>query len=284
MGEAVRVLVGQAGGDLADVARVGLGTPGPQDIPAGILLNPGNLPGWNNFPIRDRVAASCGRPVTFANDANAAAYGEFWVGSGREFPSLVLLTLGTGVGGGIIIGDVVVEGAHSHGGECGHIIVDTSPAARICPSGHRGDLEAYASATALVSAAREALAAGGRGPLADAVARGETLSPILVARAAAADDPLARKLILDAAGWLGIGVVTLMHTLDPAAVILGGAMTFGGEADPVGRAFIGRVREVVRDRAFPVLAERTPIRYASLGGDAGSIGAAGLARLAHRRG
>lgn len=284
MGGAVHALARQAGIASADVARVGLGTPGPQDIPAGILLDPGNLPGWENFPIRDRVAAHCGRPVTFNNDANAAAYGEFWVGSGREFPSLVLLTLGTGVGGGIILGDVVVEGAHSHGGECGHIIVDTSPTARTCPSGHRGDIEAYASATALVAAAREALAAGGRGPLADAVARGEALSPILVARAAVADDPLARGLILDAAGWLGIAVVTLLHTLDPAAVILGGAMTFGGEADPIGRAFIGRVREVVRDRAFPVLAARTVIRYASLGGDAGSIGAAGLARLAHRRG
>jgi len=75
-----------------------------------------------------------------------------------------------------------------------------------------------------------------------------------------------------------------MHTIDPAAVILGGAMTFGGAADPVGKAFIERIRAEVRARAFPVLAERTVIRYADLGGDAGSIGAAGLARLAHRRG
>jgi glucokinase len=91
-------------------------------------------------------------------------------------------------------------------------------------------------------------------------------------------------LILDAARWLGIGIVTLMHTIDPEAVILGGAMTFGGEADPVGRAFIERIRTEVRSRAFPTLAERTVIRYAELGGDAGSIGAAGLARLDHRKG
>ena len=146
------------------------------------------------------------------------------------------------------------------------------------------DLEAYASATALVAAARAALAGGGRGPLAEAVGRGEALSPILIARAAAAGDPLAMELILDAARWLGIGIVTLMHTIDPEAVILGGAMTFGGEADPVGRAFIDRIRAEVRARAFPVLAAQTVIRYAELGGDAGSIGAAGLARLAHRRG
>jgi glucokinase len=284
MGGTVRLLAKSAGIAAADIARVGLGTPGPHDLRSGLILRAGNLPGWDNFPIRDRVAAHCGHAVTYANDANAAAYGEFWVGSGREYSSLILLTLGTGVGGGIIIGDTNVEGAHSHGSECGHVIVDTSPTARTCTFGHSGDIEAYASATALVAAAREALAAGGHGPLADAVAGGERLTPIVIARAAAAGDELARGLILDAARWLGIGVVSLMHTIDPEAVILGGAMTFGGEADPIGRAFIDRVRAEVRARAFPVPAERTVIRYAALGGDAGSIGAAGLARIDHRRG
>ena len=284
MGLAVHTLARQAGLTSADIAGVGLGTPGPHDLSRGLILRAGNLPGWENFPIRDRVATHCGHPVTYANDANAAAYGEFWVGSGRDYSSLVLLTLGTGVGGGIIIGDTNVEGAHGHGSECGHIIVDTSPSARTCPSGHRGDLEAYASATALVAAARAALAAGGRGPLAEAVDGGTALSPILIARTAAAGDPLAMDLILDAARWLGIAIVTLMHTIDPEAVILGGAMTFGGEADPIGRAFIERIRAEVRSRAFPVPAAQTVIRYAELGGDAGSIGAAGLARLAQRRG
>ena len=102
------------------IARVGLGSPGEMDIPSGMLLTPINLKGWNNFPIRDRVSHHCGLPVDFENDANAAAYGEFWVGSGREFQSMVLLTLGTGIGCGIIIGDMVVQGAHSHGGEAGH--------------------------------------------------------------------------------------------------------------------------------------------------------------------
>ncbi len=284
MGGTVRVLAETAGIAAADIARVGLGTPGPHDLRSGLILRSGNLPGWDNFPVRDRVAAHCGHAVTHANDANAAAYGEFWVGSGREYSSLILLTLGTGVGGGIIIGDTNVAGAHSHGSECGHVIVDTSPTARRCPFGHSGDIEAYASATALVAAAREALAAGGRGPLADAVAGGERLTPIVIARVAAAGDELARGLILDAARWLGIGVVSLMHTIDPEAVILGGAMTFGGEADPIGRAFIERVRAEVRSRAFPVPADRTVIRYAELGGDAGSIGAAGLARIDHRQG
>lgn len=283
MGRAVHTLASLAGVATTDIARVGLGSPGPLDIPSGVIVRAGNLPGWDGFPLRDRVAAHSGRGVTFANDANAAGYGEYWVGSARGASSLVMLTLGTGVGGGIIVGDVNVEGAHSHGSECGHILVDPSPDARICPCGQPGHLEAYTSATSLVAMARERIAAGAGGSLAAAVAAGEELTTILVAREAERGDALATALVEEVACWLGIGIVTLLHTIDPEAVVIGGAMTFGREANPVGRAFLERVKAEVRRRTFAVLAERTSIRYASLGGDAGSIGAAGLARLDHRR-
>jgi glucokinase len=283
LGRSVHTLASLAGIATSDIARVGLGSPGPLDLARGTIVRAGNLPGWDDFPLRDRVAAHSGRDVTFANDANAAGYGEFWVGSARGATSLVLLTLGTGVGGGIIVGDVNVEGAHSHGSECGHILVDPSPTARMCPCGQPGHLEAYTSATSLKAMTRERIAAGGTGSLAAAVAAGEELTPILVAREAERGDALATDVLMEAARWLGIGIVTLMHAIDPEAVVIGGAMTFGRESNPVGRAFLDRVREEVRRRTFPVLAERTSIRYASLGGDAGSIGAAGLARLDHRR-
>jgi glucokinase len=283
MGEAVHVLARQAGIATADIAAVGLGSPGPLDLAAGTIVRAGNLVGWDNFPLRDRVAAHCGLPVTFANDANAAAYGEFWVGSGREYDSLVLLTLGTGVGGGIIIGDLNVEGAHSHGSECGHMIVDPAAEARRCPCGQTGHLEAYASAKSLVARAEEAIAAGATGSLATAVAAGERLTPILVGREAEAGDGLATDLVMETARWLGIGIVSLLHAIDPEAVMIGGAMTFGGERAPVGRAFLERIRAEVHRRTFPTLAEKTVIGYASLGGDAGGIGAAGLARLAATR-
>ena len=254
MGRAVHTVANLAGIAPAEIAAVGLGTPGPQDIPTGTIIRAGN--------------------------ANAAAYGEFWVGSGQEYSSLLLLTLGTGVGGGIVIGNEALEGAHSHASECGHIIVDPAPSARKCPCGHTGHLEAYTSATALQCLAREALdsEAGRLGPLATAVAGGEELTPILIASAAAAGDTRALEIILNSARWLGIGVVSLMHTIDPAAVVLGGAMTFGGEQSPIGRAFLERVRQEVRMRALPTLAAQTPIRFARLGGDAGYIGAAGMAR------
>ncbi len=282
MGQAVHRLATLAGIPTTDITRVGVGSPGPLDLAAGTIVRAGNLVGWDDFPLRDRVAAHCGLPVTFANDANAAAYGEFWIGSGRDFDSLVLLTLGTGVGGGIIIGDINIEGAHSHGSECGHMIVDPSPSARMCPCGQPGHLEAYASAKSLVAMATEAIAAGGTGSLAQAVTGGETLTPILVGREADAGDSLATELVLETARWLGIGIVTLLNVIDPAAVMIGGAMTFGKDASPVGRAFLARIRDEVRQRGFPTLVKNTVIGYASLGGDAGSIGAAGLARLATR--
>jgi len=282
MGRAVQTLCEQLGVRIDDLARVGLGTPGPQDLRTGEIIKAGNLPGWDRFPIRDRVSLHCGREVTYANDANAAAYGEYWVGGAQDCQSLVLLTLGTGVGGGIIIEDLSIDGAHSHGSECGHMLVDPAENARLCPCGQRGHLEAYASATSLKALARERLAASPDGSLFKALAGGEELTPILISREAAAGDPLAMDLILEAGRWLGIGIVSLMHTIDPEIVLIGGAMTFGGEQATVGRAFIERIRAEVRSRTFPLLAEKTQIHFASLGGDAGYIGAAGLARAVER--
>ena len=283
MGQSVGLLADCVGRDRSEISAVGLGTPGPQNLSTGVLLKPGNFPGWENFPIRERVAEHCGHTVTYANDATAAAYGEFWVGSGRDDSSLVLLTLGTGVGGGIIIHDMTIEGAHSHGAECGHIIVDSSPSARICPCGQPGHLEAYASATALNARASERLKDGAVGSLADAVAQGELITPILIGRHAEQGDAVAMDLLMETADWLAVGIVTLMHTIDPSAIILGGAMTFGREDHPVGRAFLDRIDTCVRRHTFPTLAEKTAIRFATLGGNAGSIGAAGLGRLAWKQ-
>lgn len=283
MGQAALAAIEQAGLEVDQVARVGLGTPGTMDIPAGMLLDPPNLPGWTNFPVRDEVSRHCGRPVTFANDAGAAAYGEFWVGIGRDMPSMVLFTLGTGIGCGIIVGDLSIDGEHSHGAECGHLIIDYHDDARMCNCGQRGHLEAYASAVSLVKRAHEALAGGRKSSLKMRLETENELTPLVIAEEADQGDAFALELVLDTAAFLGIGIVSVLHTIDPAGVVLGGAMTFGGGNAPLGRQFLDRVRQEVKRRAFPVLAERTSIEFASLGGDAGYIGAAGLARLEHRR-
>lgn len=282
MGEAVLRVVADAGLRPEQVTRVGLGSPGTMDIPAGLLLDPPNLPGWDNFPLRDRVSHHCRYPVSFVNDAGAAAYGEYWVGAARDFKSLVMFTLGTGVGCGIILNGFSIDGEHSHGAECGHVIIDHRPDARQIPGGMTGHLEAYASATAVIKRTHEALAAGRKTSISGRLEGGEELTPKLVAEEAEQGDGLALELIDETAYYLAVGVVTLMHTIDPSGVLLGGAMTFGGHGTELGRRFLDTVRREVRRRAFPVLAERTTIDYAQLGGDAGYIGAAGVARSHHR--
>jgi len=279
MGKAALQVAAQAGVDIADIGRVGLGSPGTMDIPAGKLLEPANLKGWNYFPLRDRVSHHCGLPVTFANDADAAAYGEFWVGSGRDFHSMVLLTLGTGVGSGIIIGDLCLNGEHSHGGECGHAIINCSPDARLCACGQRGHLEGYTSATAVINRTREALDAGRASSLNDHIKQGCILTPKLVAEHAGKGDQLSLDIVMETARYLGVGITNIMHTLDPNGVLLGGAMTFGGSETELGRSFLAEIKAEVKRRAYAILAEKTVIDFATLGGDAGYIGAAGLARL-----
>jgi glucokinase len=279
----VERMLGALGLGLSDVAGVGLAVPGTMDIPRGMFLQPHNLPHWHYFPIRDCVAEAFSLPTAFANDANAAAYGEFWVGSGQKYHSIVLLTLGTGVGGGIIIGDLSVDGENSHGSECGHIIIDNSPAARMCGCGQPGHLEAYCSATALVKRVQELLDNGRSSSLKTRITPADPLTALMIAEAADSGDSLSFEAIMELGTWLGLGCVSLMHTIDPGAVILGGAMNFGGHEDPVGRRFIEHVRGVVRQHAFPIPAQRTTIDYALLGGDAGFIGAAGIARLEHHR-
>lgn len=282
MAESVREATRQAGLSLSQIAHVGLGSPGTMDIPRGYLIQPVNLKGWDNFPIRDRVAHHCGLPVAFENDANAAAYGEFWVGAGREYRSLVLFTLGTGIGCGVIIGDVVLDGENSHGAECGHMIIDMSDNARVCGCGRSGHLEAYASATAVIKRTQEALDAGRASSLSKRLAEGAELTPLLVYEEASRNDPLALEIILDTARYMGVGAVNLLHTVDPNAILIGGAMTWGGKETTIGRRFLDRMQEEINKRAFALLAERIHLEYASLGGDAGFIGAAGVARLAYQ--
>ncbi|NQU25903.1 MAG: ROK family protein [Candidatus Nealsonbacteria bacterium] len=286
MGQAVLDAIAKAGLDLSAIARVGLGSPGTMDIPAGMLIEPVNLRGengdeWNNFPIRDRVAHHCGLPTSFANDAAAAAYGEFWVGSGRELSSLVLFTLGTGIGCGIIIGGVSIDGENSHGAECGHIVVNDADDARLCGCGQPGHLEAYASATAVIKRTRELLDAGRSSSLVDRLNNGDKLTPKLIGAEAEAGDELSLEIIMEVARYMGVGTVNLMHTVDPSGVLFGGAMTFGRNATELGRQFLARIKQEIDRRAFTVLAERIVLDYASLGGDAGYIGAAGIARADH---
>jgi glucokinase len=272
MCEAIRLAVAEAGISVDDLTAIGVATPGMMDIPRGLILDPPNLKPWRNVEVPKFVSGVFGKPVAFQNDANAAAMGEFWVGAGRDYTSMVLMTLGTGVGGGIILQDRVLEGAHSHGGELGHLRIDLPDHGRLCGCGRRGCLEAYASATAVVARTREALAES------DEPSHLRDLSPDEFTAEAIFDaahvlDPLALKIVADTALYLGLGAAALISTIDPQAIVFGGGMTAAGEA------FLNQIRDAVRKYALSYPAERVHIRYATLGSDAGFIGAAACAKM-----
>lgn len=283
IGKSINNLISRVGLKPGEIARVGLGAPGILDFAAGKMVNPTNFPGWNGFPVRDRLAIQCGLPVSLVNDASAAAYGEFWVGSGRMFHSLVMLTLGTGVGCGIIVGDLIIEGENGHGTECGHIIIDSADNARRCSCGQRGHLEAYASATAVIQRAYELIKSGEPTSLRDRVEKGEKLTPLMVGEEAENGDRASLRLVMDTAKYIALGLVSLMHTIDPSGILIGGSMTFAMEHWTLGNRFLDQIRQEVYSRTFPTLAENTIIEFASLGSDAGYLGAAGIARIEHQR-
>ena len=189
---------------------------------------------------------------------------------------MVLFTLGTGVGCGIILHDTILEGQHSHGAEVGHTKIEmTNP--RRCGCGRWGCLEAYASATSVVNRALEALNSTRidstlRGVLR---ARGELTSRDIF-EASSSGDAFAAKIVEDTAFYLAVGAMNMMHTIDPDMVVFGGGMIAAGES------FLTRIRSHVKELAFPVPAEKTAICYARLGTDAGFIGAAACARKLYR--
>jgi glucokinase len=292
MCETVRRAIADAHLQMADVSAIGIATPGTMDIPAGIILDPPNLRPWKNVPVRKHLEDTFDKPTAFQNDANAAAYGEYWAGAGRHSRSMVLFTLGTGIGCGIIINDAILEGEHSHGAEVGHTIVEMTTG-RMCGCGQRGHLEAYASATAVVRRAEEALNQdGGMSilhqnyssprhlplfPQGRADGSEKQLSARDVFEAAHQGDGLAKTIVEETAYYLAVGAVNMMHTINPDMVVFGGGMIAAGES------FLDSIRHHVKRMAFPVPAEKTRICYAELGNDAGFIGAAACGRQLFRR-
>lgn len=269
--QAGREAVAAAGLTLKEIAAVGVGSPGPMDLKEQIIINPHNLPGWLNLPLAARVGEELGLPAVLQNDANAAAFGEYWAGVGRGTHSLVQFTLGTGIGCGVVIGGKILEGEHSHGAEAGHIrIALDNP--RYNSTGLYGSLEAYASAKAVVERTEEMLKEGKPSSLTSQKKSGAPLTAKMIFDAAAAGDELGERIVDQTAFYLAIGAVNLMHVIDPNIVVFSGGMIAAGET------FLAKIRAYVKENALPVPAAKTVITYAQLGTDAGFIGAAGCAR------
>ena len=253
------------GASRADFLGVGLGAPGPLDRARGLVVVAPNL-GWHDYPLRDNVAGRTGLPATLDNDANCATMGEWWLGAGRGTRTMVGLTIGTGIGGGLIIDGELFHGATDVAGEVGHMTIETQ--GRRCACGNYGCLEAYASGTAIAARAREALAFDGASVLRTLV-DGDlaNITAQIVFTAAAHGDAVALEVVRETARFLGAGVANLLNVFNPELVVLAGGVTAAGEN------LFAPLRAEARRRAFKPAWEATRIVPGELTGAAGVIGA-----------
>lgn len=267
-GEVLEEVAAETAGGVADLVGVGIGCPGPLDLGEGVIVSTPNL-GWEGYPIRDRIAQAVELPATLDNDANCATYGEWWQGVARGLSSVVGVTLGTGVGGGLIVDGDLIRGASGCAGEIGHMTIHLT--GRRCACGNRGCLEAYASGPNIAARAREGLEAGGRSLL-PALVDGdlERITAATVYEALMKGDAYAREVMAETAKILGAGLANLVNVLNPEMIVVVGGVTLAKE-----HLFEPLCAEV-RRRAFGSAVDACEIVPGALPETAGVIGAAGI--------
>jgi len=245
---------------------IGIGAPGPVEEETGMLYEAVNL-GWTNYPLKQRLEAATALPVAVDNDANIAALGEMWKGAGGGARHLLFVTLGTGVGGGVIANGAIVRGTNGAGGEIGHMAMIVDGGAP-CNCGKTGCLETIASATGIVRITNERLAADER----TSVLRGREVTAKAVFDAAKADDPLALEVVDEVTRYLGLALANAANVTNPEKIIIGGGVSKAGDI------LVRHVSTYFRRFAFPRVAAGAEIALATLGNDAGVIGGAWLAK------
>ena len=244
---------------------VGVGAPGPLDRDAGVVLVAPNL-GWRNVPLRDRMSELTGLDAAIDNDANCATYGEWWIGAAKGGRNVIGVTIGTGIGGGMILNGELYHGSSDSAGEIGHTTIDQT--GRRCGCGNYGCLEAYASGTAIAERAREALAYDQASILPDLVDGDVSkITAAIVYEAAARGDAVATEVVRDTARFLGTGLANLLNIFNPDVVVIAGGVTQAGEA------LFGPLRAEIRRRAFKMAVDACRIVPGTLPGTAGVVGA-----------
>ena len=249
-----------------DVIAIGVSSPGPLDSRTGVVMATPNIKEWRNFPLTANLMKRFGVPAYLDNDANLAGLAEWKFGAGRGHHDVLYLTISTGVGGGVILGDRLLQGHHGLAAELGHVTV--SDGGPVCGCGFRGHLEAFSSGTGIERFVADEIAAGTKSAL-----TGKP-SAKKIAEAALAGDKLARKAYARAGEYLGIGVANYLHIFDPSIVILGGGVSMSG------KLLFEPFEESLQKHVFhPRYLEGLEIRQAELGDDAGLLGALALARM-----
>lgn len=265
---AVDEVLQSTGATRDDVLGVGIGSPGPLNRSTGIVLETPNL-GWVDFPLRDLVSRGVGMPATLDNDANCATFGEWWQGAGQGSQVLVGLTLGTGIGGGLVLDGEIHHGASDAAGEFGHMTIDAM--GRRCNCGNYGCLEAYASGPNIAARAVEGIRAGVESVLVELVDGVlESITAATVYEGVVLGDAYAWEVMNETAKFLAVGVANLINALNPDTVVIAGGVTRAGDH------LFGPLRKEVRRRAFRSAVAACRILPAALPETAGVIGAAAV--------
>jgi glucokinase len=269
--EAIKNLLKSNNVTFSQLHAIGIACAGGIDTGKGIAVTPSpHLPGWDRLPLADIVKNKTGVVTYLVNDASAAALGEQRYGVGEGIKNLVLLTLGTGIGGGIIIDGKMYLGSLGGAGELGHMTVEAGGLK--CGCGNTGCLEMYASGTAIAADAVARIRRGEKSALAGAL--GGELDKItseMVGRAAHEGDKLAQDVIARAAYYLGVGMVNIANIFNPEMIIIGGGMA------ELGEMIIAPGRKIVAERAFSINSQSVRIVCGKLGNEAGVYGAATFA-------
>lgn len=257
------------------IIGIGMGTPGTVDIENGTVQGAFNL-NWKDLQtVRKDIETATGLPLTLDNDANAAALGEQWRGAGNNDPEVSFITLGTGVGGGLINDGKLVHGTNGAAGEVGHMIVE--PHGYLCTCGNYGCLEQYASATGVVHLAQDfAEAYVGNSKLKAMINNGEEVTSKIVFDLAKENDYLANEVVDKVAYYLGLASANLANILNPSSIVIGGGVSAAG------KFLLERVEKNFKEFAFKTTRDVTQVKLAELGNDAGVYGAASLAKNSAR--
>ena len=276
MAKTVENLLAEAGFTLQDIVAVGIGTPGPAKYSEGIIIRSTNMPKFKNVPICRMLNEKLGAPVVFDNDANVACWGEFAVGAGKDVEDMVFFTLGTGIGGGIVCNGELVHGCDENGAELGHMIIH--PDGRQCNCGQRGCAEAYASADSTARRATEAIEGGAESSLQKVLDEKGKITSKDIYEHLAAGDKLAKEITDGTAKALAITCINMLHTTEPKRIVFAGGMIAAGDV------LLNRIQDFFDEHIWTLKKESVEICFATLGEDAGIIGAAALAQHTHQQG
>lgn len=268
--QAINDLMKETNTTAKDIEGIGFDFPGQVDYKTGVVKLAPNIPGWVNVPIAKMIEDEFHIPTRIDNDVRCAALGELKFGAGKGCENFICITVGTGIGSGLVINGKLVRGASNAAGEIGHIKLQMN-GGPICGCGDTGCMEAFASGPCIVAMAQDYIKGGKSTKFREmAAAEGSEITPYMVAKAAEAGDPVAKRIFEIVGEYIGIGLTSVINLLNPEKVIIGGGVAEAGDL------LLEPIRKTIKERAMVVAGEAVEIVPAQLGNSAGVIGASML--------